>query len=331
MDIFTHMFIGVLASLSLLMRICPEAIILLWAMSYLPDFDVFLEPFQKIRKSYFMSHKAASHSYVIGLIFTGAIGLLISFVRSKPFLEIWLGGFIGYSIHITLDFFTASKIPILYPLTKKEFRFIADRAINLYLAIFSLINIFVMISYYFTLPYYNVFMDLTAFYWYVYLIYFGFRALLRIVIQVRSPKGTQYIPGFLPYNYLVFENKASDENLSFKLTGHSIFSSRKISLLNNQISKNSKEILFYELALKVSREYRFFHKWSAAIPFFYEDDGTIDVLLILTESYSRTSSHYLLILFNKETKQVISKEEGFGSFKKWDNFTLRNNKGENLA
>jgi membrane-bound metal-dependent hydrolase YbcI (DUF457 family) len=316
------MFIGLLASLSLLIRICPEAIILLWIMSYLPDFDVLLEPFQKIRKMYYMSHKAASHSYVIGLVFTCVISLIISLVRSSPFLEIWLGGFIGYSIHITLDFFTASKIPILYPLTKKEFRFIADRAINPYLAIFSGINIIIIIVFYFTLPYFRVFMVLTAIYWSVYLIYFGLRALLRIVIQIKFPK-CQYIPGFLPISYLVFENKTSKEEISFTLTGHSIFSSLEKVLLKNKISKNSLEILIYEKALELSREYRFFHKWSALIPFFHEDDEIINVVLILTESYSRMSSHYLSIIFDKETKQIISKENGFKSFKKWDNFNFQ--------
>ncbi|MHA2398960.1 MAG: metal-dependent hydrolase [Promethearchaeota archaeon] len=323
MDIFTHLFIGLLASLSLLMRICPEAIIFLWVMSFLPDFDVLLEPFRKIKKSYYLSHKAASHSYLIALFFTGILSLLISLTTNKPFLEIWLGGFIGYSIHITLDFFTASKIPIFYPLSKKEFRFIADRAINPFLAIFSGINLIVIIFYFFTLPYYHIFMDLTTFFWYIYLSYFGFRTVLRIIIQFKSPKGCQYIPGFLPISYLVFKNKSSEDKISFTLTRHSIFSPIENELLKTTVSKNSQEFLFYELALRLSREYRFFHKWSALIPFFHEDDETINILLILTESYSNTSSHYLSIIFNKKTRQVISQEEGFSSFKKWENFNIQ--------
>jgi len=153
MDIFTHMFMGVLAGLFTLTTLSPEAIILLWIMTFLPDFDVFLEPLQKIRKMYFFSHKAGSHSYIVGIIFTGIVGFIVSLSRNVSFSEVWLAGFIGYSIHVSLDFFAASKIPIFYPISKKEFRFIAERAINPLLAAFSGINLLVLIIYYYTKPY----------------------------------------------------------------------------------------------------------------------------------------------------------------------------------
>ena len=69
MDIFTHTLMGVLVGIFTLTKLTPEAIILLWVMSYLPDFDVLLVPLQRIKKRYFLSHKAASHSFIIGLLF----------------------------------------------------------------------------------------------------------------------------------------------------------------------------------------------------------------------------------------------------------------------
>ena len=145
MDIFTHTLMGVLVGIFTLTKLSPEAIILLWVMSYLPDFDVLLEPFQRIKKRYFLSHKAASHSSLIGLIFTGIVSIFISVVRNVSFLQVWIAGFIGYAIHVSLDLFTASKIPIFYPISKKEYRFIADKAINPLLAIFSGINLLTLI------------------------------------------------------------------------------------------------------------------------------------------------------------------------------------------
>lgn len=329
MDIFTHMFMGVLAGLFTLTVLSPEAIILLWIMTFLPDFDVFLEPLQKIRKMYFLSHKAGSHSYIIGIIFTGIVSFIISLFRNVLFFELWFAGFIGYSIHVSLDFFAASKIPIFYPISKKEFRFIADRAVNPLLAAFSGINLLVLITIYYTLPYYSVFMDLAFFYLFIYLIYFGIRAFLRILIQISLPKNHQYIPGFIPFFYLIYEKNLSDNSVIFKLKKGNAFSSKKQELINQTILKDSNNMTYFELAEKISQEYRFFHKWSSVIPFIYGNEDSVGVVLILAESFSQSiqhksfkrniSSYYLSIVFNKNTKQIISKMEGFGSFKKWEN------------
>lgn len=319
MDLFTHMFMGILACMVLLAKIAPEAIILIWVMSFFPDFDVFLEPLQKIRKMYFLSHKAASHSYIIGLIFTGIISAIVSTMRNLPFFEIWFGGFLGYSIHVSLDFFVASKIPIFYPISKKEFRLFADRAINPFLAIFSIFNILYLISFFYMGANYYDFMVLTSIYIIIYSLYFGVHAFLKIFVQLRSPKGYQYIPGFFLFTYLVLENRTSESGKTFKLIKHSIFSSKKKELINNSIKNDSLEMTFYTKAKEISRDYRFFHKWNSIIPFFQENGDLINVILILAESYSRMSSYFLSIVFNKKTNQVISKIDGFGSFQKWKN------------
>jgi len=313
---------GTLACFTLLGKVCPEAIILLWVMSVFPDLDVFLEPLQKIRKMYFLSHKAGSHSYIIGLIFTGIVSLIITIFRSCAFVEIWIAGFIGYSIHVSLDFFTASKVPILYPFSKREFRILADRAINPILGLFSGINLLVLLTSYYVNPDYYFFMNITSFYLYVYLILFGFRAILRIIIQIRSPKDSHYIPGFIPIFYLILENIESENNLAFRLFKRSIFSKKKKVLLSKQVSKNSNEMFFFEKTIELSRNYRFFHKWNAIFPFFKEDDELISVILVLAESYSRMSSHFLSVVFNKETNQIVSIKNGFSHYKEWKNKEL---------
>jgi len=299
-------------------------------MTFLPDFDVFLEPLQKIRKMYFFSHKAGSHSYIIGLFFTGIVSITISAFRNVSFLQIWLAGFIGYSIHVSLDFFAASKIPIFYPISKKEYRLIADRAVNPLLAAFSGINLMVLIACYYAFPYYHVLLDLAFFYLYIYLIYFGIRAFLRIIIQLRLPKNQKYIPGFFPFFYLIYEKEISNNSITFKLKKSSAFSSNNKELINQNILNDSKEIVFFDLIKNISKEYRFFHKWSLIIPFIHEKEDSINVVLILAESFSQSiqhksfkrniSSYYLSVVFNKNTKQIISKIDGFGSFRKWANF-----------
>ena len=319
MDIFTHMLMGTLPCFLLLGKISPEAIILLWVMAIFPDADIFVEKFTKKRNLYYLSHKAASHSYIIGIILTGIISVLVSFLRGVQFIEIWIAGAIGFSIHVSLDFFGASKVPIFYPLSKKEFRIMADRAINPLLGLFSGINLLTLIAYYYISPYYHVFMALTSFYLIIYFIYFGIRLILRLIVQFVLPKGSHYIPGFIPFFYLIYTKNSSEETIEFNLTKKFAFSLKKKVLLNQSFLKNTDRMTYIEQAIKFSQEFRFFHKWNSIIPFISENEQNINVVLILAESYSRMSSYLLSVVFDKKTEQVISKNESFGHFKKWKN------------
>ena len=310
---------GTLPCFLLLGKISPEAIILLWVMAIFPDIDIFIEPFIKKRNLYFLSHKAASHSYIIGIVITGIISALISYFRGVQFAEIWIAGFIGFSIHVSLDFFGASKVPIFYPFSKMEFRIIADRAINPLLALFSGFNLLTLLVYYYISPYYHIFMALTSFYSNIYLIYFGIRLILRLIVQLRLPKGSQYIPNFIPFFYLIYEKYSSDKSNTFKLSKKFAFSFKKREILNQSFLKDTEEITYLEQAKKISQEYRFFHKWNSIIPFIRENKDKVNVILILAESYSNMRSYFLSVIFNKETRNVLSKEDGFGSFKVWQN------------
>jgi membrane-bound metal-dependent hydrolase YbcI (DUF457 family) len=319
MDIFTHQFMGILVGLFTLRIFCPEAIILLWIMTFLPDFDVFLEPLRRIKKSYFLSHKAASHSYIIGLVFTGVVSLLVSLIRSVMFLEVWLATFIGYSIHVSLDFLTASKVPIFYPITKREYRFTVDRTINPLLILFSGINISILIISFFTYPYYHFFMALANYYLYAYLIYFGVRIFLRIIVQLVLPKSSHYIPNFIPGFYYIYENNSTIDKLNFKVSKSSIFTLRKKTIFTNSITMNSSNMKYFDIAKELGQEFRFFHKWDFIIPFFRETTEKINVILIMCEALSKKNSYFLSVIIDKKSKKVISKEEGFGPFQNWKN------------
>jgi len=319
MDIFTHILMGTLPCFLLLLKISPEAIIFLWIMAIFPDLDIFVDPFTKKRSLYFLSHKAASHSYIIGTIITGILSLPISLLRRISFIEIWVAGVLGFSIHVSLDFFGASKVPILYPLSKREFRIIADRAINPLLALFSGINLLILLIYYFIKPYYYVFMGLTTFYLIIYIIYFGIRLILRIIIQLRLPKGSHYIPGFFPFFYLIYTKNSSEESINFKLNKKLAFSKKNKVILDQAFLKNTNQITYIEQAIEISKNYRFFHKWSSIIPFIHENEQRAHIILILAESYSKMRSYFLSIVIHKEKKQIISKKDGFGSFQVWEN------------
>jgi hypothetical protein len=141
--------------------------------------------------------------------------------------------------------------------------------------------------------------------------------ILRLIIQLLLPKGSHYIPGFIPFFYLIYTKNSSEESIKFNLDKKFTFSLKKKVLINQSFLKNSNEFAYIEQVIKISEEYRFFHKWNSMIPFIRENKRNINVVLILTESYSRTRSYFLSVVIDKETKQILSREDGFGSFKTW--------------
>ncbi len=76
---------------------------------------------------------------------------------------------------------------------------------------------------------------------------------------------------------------------------------------------------YIEQAMKISQDYRFFHKWNSIIPFVRENKQRVNVVLILAESYSKNRSYFLSVVIHKETKQILSTEDGFGPFQVWKN------------
>ncbi|MBY9006234.1 MAG: metal-dependent hydrolase [Candidatus Lokiarchaeota archaeon] len=320
MDFFTHILMGILVPIPLLGHVPPETILFIWIMSFLPDLDIILEPLQKKRNSYMLSHKAASHSIIVGLVFTGGISLILNLIFPKiSFISTWLGGSIGYSIHTFLDFFTASKIPIFYPISKKEYRFLADRAVNPLLASFSIVNILIFITLFIFGANISVYNILFYVFFSCYMGYFGFKAFIKSHIQHKLPKNHLYIPGIIPIFYMIYEIQEEKYEINYRLVKRKLLSSKSIELIQKSYLINSIEMDFFNKAIEYSKKYRFFYKWNAIIPLFKVEDEFIKVKIILAEAYSRNISYTFTIIFNKKTKEVIKKEEGFISLEEWIN------------
>ncbi|TFG30511.1 MAG: metal-dependent hydrolase [Promethearchaeota archaeon] len=311
MDFFSHFLIGIFIAIFALSSLGEDFVILAAVMAFLPDFDIFLEFFRSIRKSKLLTHKGVSHSFFSAFIISAISGLIFSLITGLSFILAWLVGFIFYSLHVVLDGLAASKIPLFYPFSKKRFRFFIDRAINPYLALTSgIIIIFYMIVYNISPEIY--YSNLTNYLLVFYLCYLAYRFLSRLWIQGRLPKNFMMIPGVLPFTYYVYENHNSDTKLSFKLTKNYQFSSKKIDILQTEIPFNSEEMEFFELAKSLSENYIFFSKWEAVMPMIWNNEYWITVLLFLAESYASGSAYSFEVVFDKKSKRVIHKSDGFG-------------------
>ncbi len=310
MDFFSHFLIGILISIFTLNKLSFSIVLYAGVMSVLADFDIILEPLQLKKKSNLLTHKGISHSFFFAAIITAITGSIFSIITGEQFFLAWLIGFLFYSMHIILDFLTASKIPILYPLKKKRYRFFIDRAINIFLATISgSIMLFYFIIFIIWPELY--FSNLVNYFLGFYVVYFTYRILTKIWVQFRLPKNMYYIPGIFPFTYLVYENKKSEEIFSFKLIKKFQFRSKNSKLIESEIKLFSNEMKLFEKAVLLSKKYSFFSKWEFIIPIIKKDEKNIIVILLLAESVISGHMYSLKIVFDLVKNKLVKEVEGF--------------------
>ena len=311
MDFFTHFLIGLLLSSFTLHRFGLGMVIYMGFMAVGPDFDVIFESIPFIRRNKILAHKGISHSYLFAMVISAITGGIFSLITKISFLPVWLIGFLFYSLHITLDFLAASKTPIFYPISRKRYRFFIDRAINFYML---LISVGIMVTYvilFFTSPMVNllIFSYCVSAY---YIVYFSYRVLMKIYFKVTLPPSHRFIPGISPFNYYIYSTDIQAEEKYFKLVKNTIFGIKSKILIESTLNMNSIQNKFYENALALAKnDYSFFSKWEYVIPIFNESDDTINITILLAESYFRNSGYGFQARFNRKTGENLDKSEGF--------------------
>ena len=141
--------------------------------------------------------------------------------------------------------------------------------------------------------------------------YFTYRVLTKIWVQFRLPKNMYYIPGILPFTYLIYENKRLEEILSFKLIKKFQFRSKNSKLIESEIKLFSNEMKLFEKAVLLSKKYSFFSKWEFIIPVISKDEKNIIVILFLAESFMSNHMYSLKIVFDSVKNKIVNEVEGF--------------------
>jgi membrane-bound metal-dependent hydrolase YbcI (DUF457 family) len=310
MDFFTHFLIGLLISSFTLHRFGIGLVLYLGFMAVTPDFDVIFESLNFIRRNKILAHKGISHSYVFAIGITAITGGIFSLITRVPFLYVWPLGFLFYCLHITLDFLAASKTPIFYPLSRKRYRFFIDRAINFYMLLISIGIILTYVISFFAFPVFNL---LVFSYWVsgFYIIYFSFRVFMKVYFKIKLPASHRFIPGISPLNYYIYSTNTQGEEKHFKLVKKSIFGLNSQVLIETTLKMNSIDAEFYERSLRLADNYSFFSKWEDRIPLISESEETINVTILLAESYYRNSGYGFEVHYDKRTSEILSKSEGF--------------------
>ncbi|MHA1150543.1 MAG: metal-dependent hydrolase [Promethearchaeota archaeon] len=316
MDFFTHLVFGMITALLTLRQFDEEFVLLAIIMAVLPDADLALIPFHKVTKKYYFSHRGGSHSYFIGLILSLVVALIFTLTYGGAFYVYWIIGSLYYSLHVTLDFLTTSRIPAFYPLSKKEYRFNVDRAVNPLMMASSFI-IFISSLYFdfqeYQFAFRNNFRLMVTYLYYGVLFY---RLSQKIIIQSRFSPNQFYIPGILPIVYYTYNTRDQNGLSIYQLIKKVQLIPLKTLVYRTEIKNKTQEMDLMNKTLIISKNYRFFSKWDGIIPIVRENNGVISIIFFLAESYTHGSAYFLKINYEKNSGNLLEEKDGFNFIKR---------------
>ena len=285
---------------------------LLLAMFFaiLPDLDIFIFPLKRIFKSNYLDHRSGSHSYIIGIVITGIISAIYSTLTQKSFLIVWIIGIIFYGIHVSLDLLTTTKIPYLYPISKREYCFYVEKAGSSFTLLTSWIFITDLLIIYFYFPDIYLLLLTINIYTYFVLLYYSYRIITKVWINSHLKDNQKYFPGVLPFYYYIFEKKSSQNSISVHIEKKSHFSGSKLIYKNISIL-NSVEMEIFEKGMELCMQNYYYAKWTV-LPIFLKKEGIFSIRFFFMEPMVRARAMYIQYDFSLSSKQEIGYHQKFG-------------------
>ena len=272
--------------------------------SVLPDLDVFLMPLKRIFKSNYFDHRGGSHSYIIGIIVASIFGGFFFILRQRPFLIVWIIGSLFYGLHVSMDLLTTTRIPYLFPISRKERSFHVEKAGSFFTMVNSLI--FLITS----MLIYSISADIIAlrsfidFYTIFFLIYYFYRISSKLWFSSKLNKNQMYFPGVLPFFFVIFEKELVENTLSLSIVRKSYFSKNK-EIFSSKTILTDEEMVFFEQGMALCNTYYYFAKWTA-VPIFIRKEGVFSIRFFFIETMMRKRTMFIQYDFDILTRQMIS-------------------------
>lgn len=186
MDTFTHMLVAYFFNLTFSN---PDEYAILFSviMGIVPDIDLLWSPLVGHKHPY-ARHHGFTHSFIFVSLAT-FLGTLITYyllgVHTTPLYLLFLWGLVGGLSHLLGDFLTTWSCPLLYPFSKRDYRYSLDTAVNPYLTILSLILIPLLFSMRTYRVDYSLYRILAYSVFAFYIGYFTLRAIIKIHVSRR--------------------------------------------------------------------------------------------------------------------------------------------------
>ena len=272
--------------------------------SVLPDLDIFLMPLKRIFKSNYFEHRGGSHSYIIGIIVASMFGGLFFILRQRPFFIVWIIGSLFYGLHVSMDILTTTRIPYLFPISRKERSFNVEKAGSFFTMVNSvifligsmLISIFTtdLIGLRFFIDFYTIF----------FLFYYFYRISTKIWFSSKLNKNQKYFPGVLPFFFNIFKKEIVENELSLSIVRKSHFSKNQ-EIFNTRTVLTNEEMDFFKQGMAHCNEYYYFAKWTA-VPIFTRKEGIFSIRFFFIETMIRKRTMFIQYDFDTLTHQMIS-------------------------
>ncbi len=311
MDLFTHLVVGALMYLLFMRDVTLDFLAIAIFFSVLPDLDVFLMPLKRIFHSKYFEHRGGSHSYIIGVIIAGIIGGLFFILRQRPFFIVWIIGSLFYGLHVSMDLLTTTRIPYLFPISRKERSFHVEKIgsfftmVNSFIFLITsmLISVFSanMIALRFFIDFYTIF----------FLIYYFYRISSKLWFSSKLNKNQKYFPGVLPFFFVIFERELVGNTLSLSIERKSHFSKKNQEIFSTITILTDEEMVLFEQGIALCNEYYYFAKWTA-VPIFIRKEGIFSIRFFFIETMMRKSTMFIQYDFDILTHQMISFKRSSG-------------------
>ena len=310
MDLFTHLVVGGLMYLLFLKEVTLDYLFLAVFFSILPDLDIFLTPLKRIIKSNYLEHRGGSHSYVIGIIVSFIISLISSSLTHRPFFLVWIIGILFYGLHVSMDLLTTTKIPYLYPLSKKEHSFYVEKAGSFFTFVNSLILLILpaflfrlFAEIFFIQLYINIY---TSFF----IIYYFYRIMSKIFISRTLDTKQKYFPGILPFYFKLYNHEIIGDDIISSIEKKSHFS-KKIDTIKTRTTLSAQEKSFFDKAEELNNIRYYFAKWTS-FPIFVRKEGTFSVKFFFLETMMHRRNMFIQYDFDLDTQNLIGTNQGSG-------------------
>lgn len=310
MDLFTHSVFGALLYILFLREITFDYFSIAIFFAVLPDLDIFLIPLRRIFKSKYLDHRGGSHSYVIGILISAVLSIFYSVFRSKSFFITWMVGATFYGLHVSMDLLTTTKIPYLYPLSKKEHCFYIEKAGSFFTMLNSIIFLLLLgLLYHISVDIIITRVVLTI-YTFLFIIYYIYRIISKIRVSSNLENNQKYFPGWLPFSYFIYNYEINENKISSRIERKSHFSNVK-SYKNAEILLNNEEKILFEKGKEFVENNYYYAKWTL-FPIVIRNIGIFSVRFFFLETMMHKRTAYIQFDFAIPTQQLISYNRGSG-------------------
>ncbi|MFX0070034.1 MAG: metal-dependent hydrolase [Candidatus Hermodarchaeota archaeon] len=310
MDFFTHVVFGTLVYLLLVNEIPIDYLFLAIFFSILPDLDILLFPLKRIFKSKYLEHRGGSHSYIVGIIISFIVSVFNYFLFHQSFLIVWIIVITFYGLHVSMDLLTTTKIPYLYPLSKRENCFNIEKAGSFFTLLNSIVFLIFIIPLYFYSADISFLWFIINLFTYFFILYYAYRILSKIWLSKNLSDNQKFLPGILPFNFLIYTHEIKGNKISSSVEKKSHFS-KKIETINSDIILKPEESVLFEYGLDLCLTNYYFTKWTI-FPTIIRNGRIFSVKFFFLETMMRNKTMYVNFDFDIFSQQLIGYNQGSG-------------------